>query len=180
MRHPSSVSSDAFEAFFAAHRAEVLSYIRRRSSTPNLEDALSETFIVAWRRWNQIPADALPWLLGVARKVLANQRRSESRQLALVTRLCEAVISEPGWQPPATLSPALGDALAALSHKEREALLLSAWEGLDSERAAIVLGCTPAAFRARLHRARASAQAHLSALQSPRLVSCGSRPEEVR
>jgi DNA-directed RNA polymerase specialized sigma24 family protein len=46
------------------------------------------------------------------------------------------------------------EALSCLSELDQEALLLSAWDGLNSKEAAQVLGCTPVAFRLRLHRAR--------------------------
>ena len=40
-------------------------------------------FLTAWRRFDRVPDDALPWLLGVARRVLANARRSAARRPAL-------------------------------------------------------------------------------------------------
>ena len=51
---------------------------------------MAETFLVAWRRLDDVPADALPWLYGVARRVLANQRRSADRGAALERRLAGA------------------------------------------------------------------------------------------
>jgi RNA polymerase sigma factor (sigma-70 family) len=151
-----------FDALFDAHYAAVRAYVARRSGSAGLvDDALSETFLVAWRRIDSVPADGLPWLLGVARRVLANQRRAEARRGALVDRLAgmlsRAPIAEPAGEPFGDL----GDAIAALSPREREALLLVAWEGLGPQRAARVVGCAPAAFRARLYRARRQLAAHL-------------------
>lgn len=39
-------------------------------------DAVAETFLVAWRRLPEVPSgeEARPWLYGVARRTLANQR----------------------------------------------------------------------------------------------------------
>ena len=72
-----------FEAIFSAAYPRVLGYaIRRTSDRAAAEDAVSETFLVAWRRLDDVPAEALPWLLGVARKVLANQRRAAGRRAA--------------------------------------------------------------------------------------------------
>ncbi|HEX6027306.1 MAG TPA: sigma factor-like helix-turn-helix DNA-binding protein, partial [Solirubrobacter sp.] len=45
-------------------------------------------------------------------------------------------------------------ALAMLKPIDREALLLTAWEGLTPERAAVAAGCSRATFDVRLHRAR--------------------------
>ena len=42
-----------------------------------------------WRRFDAVPPDAEPWLYGVARRVLAGQWRSQSRQSALVSRLID-------------------------------------------------------------------------------------------
>ncbi len=67
-----------FEAMFRQHYPEVNAYVRRRT-TGDAGDVVGEVFLTAWRRLDRVPADALPWLLGVARKVLANARRSEHR-----------------------------------------------------------------------------------------------------
>jgi RNA polymerase sigma-70 factor, ECF subfamily len=68
------------------------------------------------------------------------------------------------------MSPPLACAIAALSKREREALLLVAWEDLDPSRAAQVVGCSAAAFRVRLHRARR----HVAAA-----LDCGSASESL-
>jgi DNA-directed RNA polymerase specialized sigma24 family protein len=39
----------------------------------------SHTFAIAWRRLDALPADPLPWLLGVARHVIQNEARSARR-----------------------------------------------------------------------------------------------------
>jgi RNA polymerase sigma-70 factor (ECF subfamily) len=146
-----------FEALFAKHHDPVRRYIIRRQSAPLVDDAIAETFLVAWRRLDEIPDRTLPWLLGVARRVLADQRRAVRRRRSLSERLRGSIMT-PGlagdWEPPAGLTPELASALAALSEHEREALLLVAWDELSPADAARVAGCSPAAFRVRLHRAR--------------------------
>ena len=72
----------------------------------------------------------------------------------------------------------LGEAIGTLSAPEREALLLVAWEGLEPRRAARVVGCTPAAFRARLYRARRRLAAQLG--ESPLRHFEGRTSEEAR
>jgi RNA polymerase sigma-70 factor (ECF subfamily) len=146
---------NAFDALFAEHYEEVLAYVVRRAPVANAEDALAETFLVAWRRADQLPDDPLPWLYGVARRVLSNPRRGDRRRRALTARLISRSLdSGPRWEPPDGLSLELVEGLASLSEHEREAGLLVAWEGLDPARAAVAAGCTAAAFRVRLHRAR--------------------------
>ena len=138
------------EALFSAHGRTVLAYARRRTDHATAEDVLSDVFMVAWRRLDDMPADALPWLLACARGALANHRRAERRRLRLIARLRPTVAD----QLPGLSDRRLACALAQLRASDREALLLSAWEGLATEQAAVVLGCSPQAFRVRLHRAR--------------------------
>lgn len=119
---------------------------------------MAETFVVAWRRLEEIPKDPIPWLLGVARRVLANQRRSSGRRQALDQRVAMAgratgtATSDPAEEVAARMS--LDAALTQLSEWEREALLLVVWDGLDNRKAAQVMGCSTTTFTLRLHRAR--------------------------
>lgn len=153
-----------FNELFDQHFAAVRAYVARRSGTAGVvDDVLSETFLVTWRRIDSVPTDGLPWLLGVARRVLANQRRGEARRGALVQLLASMLPRGLVAEPDSEVFGELSDALAALSPREREALLLVAWEGLDPQRAARVVGCAPAAFRARLYRARRQLAAQLQA-----------------
>jgi RNA polymerase sigma-70 factor (ECF subfamily) len=161
----------AFEQLFNAHYWAVRGYVLRRSPSAAAEDVVAETFLVAWRRLDDIGEDPLPWLLGVARRVMANQHRAERRRGALATRLQDlfpapagagAAAAAPGWEPPPTMSDELAVAMESLSAQEREALLLIAWEGLEPARAARVAGCSAAAFRVRLHRGRRHVAAALA------------------
>jgi RNA polymerase sigma-70 factor (ECF subfamily) len=138
-------------ALFAAHHEAVARYVRRRTSPEAVDDVVAETFLVACRRLPSIPAEPLPWLLGVARRVLATQRRSARRRLALSARLATAVAPEPAG---GETEGSVRDALARLSEPDREALTLIAWEGLTTAQAAVVLGISHVAFRARFSRAR--------------------------
>ena len=144
----------AFEEMFTEHYWAVRGYVLRRSPAA-AEDVVAETFLVAWRRLDAVGEDPLPWLLGVARRVLANQQRADRRRGALAAQMQRLLPGQtPDWEPPAAMSDELAVAMVRLSPQEREALLLVAWEGLDGARAARVAGCSPVAFRARLHRAR--------------------------
>ncbi len=155
-----------FERLFAQHYADVRGYVLRRGGTEDrasVDDAVSETFLVAWRRLEDIGPDPLPWLFGVARKVLANQRRGDQRRSALADQLRLVVAPAAAQELASGLSDELRGALLSLSPREREALLLVAWEGLSPDRAAIAVGCSPTTFRVRLHRARR----HLAARLDP-------------
>jgi RNA polymerase sigma factor (sigma-70 family) len=150
-----------FDRLFDQHYPVVRAYVVRRSAPAIVDDTLSETFLVVWRRIDAVPDDALPWLLGVARRVLANQRRAEARRGLLIDALGGLLPREPISEPANEVFGELGAAIATLSAREREALLLVAWEGLEPDRAARVVGCAPAAFRARLYRARRRLAAEL-------------------
>jgi RNA polymerase sigma-70 factor, ECF subfamily len=146
-----------FEAMFAMHHDAVRRYVVRRQSAAGVDDAVAETFLVAWRRLDEIPARTLPWLLGVARRVLADQHRAVRRRRSLGERLRVDILTDGlarDWEPPPSLTPELASALAALTEHEREALLLVAWDELSAADGARVAGCSAAAFRVRLHRAR--------------------------
>lgn len=144
---------ERFEALYTAHAGAVLAYARRRTDASSADDVVADVFLVAWRRLDEVPAEALPWLLGIARRVLANRRRGEGRRAALRGRLeGEGLV---GVQP----GPELPDsevlrALRALGARDQEVLLLVAWDGLDRRRAAAALGIGAGAFAVRLHRAR--------------------------
>lgn len=170
------------EALYAAHAAAVHAYARRRTDPAAAEDAVAETFLVAWRRLDRVPAgDPLPWLYATARHVLANQRRGDARRAALLARLHA---ERTPAQPDGTGDEGAGllRALASLREPDREALLLIAWEGLEPAAAATVLGCSRAALHVRLHRARRRLAAALERERAAErdLSSHSPRPLEAR
>lgn len=151
------------EAAYAAHGRAVLAYAMRRTDPDTANDVLSEVFLAAWRRIDDLPVEPLPWLLGTARRALANQRRGDARRAALSQRIEGAHV---GWVPSAAdevTDRAVLDALASLAETDREALLLVAWDGLAPREAAEVLGLRPPAFTMRLSRARRRLAAALEA-----------------
>ncbi len=159
------------EGLFNAHAGAVRAYARRRVDPVAADDAVSEVFVIVWRRLEDVPEDALPWLLGCARHVLEHQRRRSRRDLALLDRL--ATVGRPGSALAGDLGVA--QALAQLSARDREVLLLIAWEGLDPAQAARVLGCSRNALAVRLHRARKRFAGALSAADADDALP-GSRP----
>jgi RNA polymerase sigma-70 factor (ECF subfamily) len=140
-----------FELLYGAHAPAVKAYLLRRAHPTTVDDLLAEVFLVAWRRFEDVPIEPLPWLLGVARRQLSTQRRGERRRIALDERLAREVA--PAGAGEAELG-VLGGALGRLSESDRELLLLVAWEQLTPAQAAGVLGIRPSTARVRLHRAR--------------------------
>jgi RNA polymerase sigma-70 factor, ECF subfamily len=157
-----------------AHTAAVFAYALRRTSPEDAADVVAETFLVAWRRLDDVDErTALPWLYAVARRVLLSQQRATRRQHEIAQR----VAAEPPEAPEtAPGSPRVLEALASLSEAEREVLMLTAWEELSSSEAARVLGCSPTAYRIRLHRARRRLRERLDGRADP--VSHSARAEE--
>jgi RNA polymerase sigma-70 factor (ECF subfamily) len=166
------------EALFRSHYRDVATYVRRRAEADLVEDVVAETFLVAWRRLDEVPMDARPWLLGVARKTLATQRRSVARRRSLLTKLEAAQSSaEPSHQPGEELG--VTEALMRLSGGDREALTLVAWEGLSPKEAALVVGQSAVAFRVRFHRAKRRLRERLALQAEARESPSGFSPREI-
>jgi RNA polymerase sigma-70 factor, ECF subfamily len=158
---------ERFQRLYEAHGEAVLRYARRRTTPEAAEDVLAETFVVAWRRLERVPAEPRGWLLAVARRVLANQRRGDSRRAALIARLALLPVRDAPPEPSA--GSTIGEALTRLSARDHELLALVHWDGLSASEAATVLGCTPVAVRTRLHRARRRLARALEELEDDRL-----------
>lgn len=144
-----------FEALYQAHCGAVRSFVHRRLSPAAADDAVADVFVIAWRRLDETPDDPLPWLLGIARGVLANRRRGEIRMWALVERVAASTVTKLEDGPERLADEgAATRALGSLSKLDQEVLLLVAWDGLNRAQAAHVLGITTGLFSVRLHRAR--------------------------
>jgi RNA polymerase sigma-70 factor, ECF subfamily len=146
-------AAEQLEELFRSHYPAVVSYVRRRAPAATVDDIVADTFMVAWRRLERVPADSLPWLLAVAGNVIATQRRATVRHHALLLRLRSAAVETVESVRVEEVGP-VRLALLGLSEKDREALTLIAWDGLRPAQAATVLGESPGTFRVRLHRAR--------------------------
>ena len=143
-----------FEALFRDHAAAVRVYAARRAGLDDADDVVAEVFLIAWRRIDDLPEDPRSWLLGVARRVLANRRRGEARRAAMHDRLVGGVPGAVGGRVAQVSDGVVAAALARLGERDREVLLLTAWEGLGHADAARVLGIRTGTLTVRLHRAR--------------------------
>ena len=106
--HPPNQS---FEAFYERHLPSIAGYVQRRVASDDSEDIVAQVFLVAWRRFEEIPvppADRL-WLFGVARRMVADHRRSTFRRRRLHERLLREA-KTPGRAPAtsATFTPSYG------------------------------------------------------------------------
>ncbi|MDL4773199.1 MULTISPECIES: RNA polymerase sigma factor [Thermomonosporaceae] len=144
-----------FTAIYDDCRQRVWAYAVSRAGRQVADEVVSETFAVAWRRRRDVPDPALPWLLGVARNVLRDDHKAETRRAAFTAELARWAPPPPGDVAEEVAERlAVLRAMAALPEGDREILILVAWQGLTPRQAARVVGCSPAALRVRLHRAR--------------------------
>jgi RNA polymerase sigma factor (sigma-70 family) len=156
-------------AEYLRYAPAIRAYAARRVEADAVDDIVAETFAIAWRR---LPSEAepLPWLYGVARRVVHGHRRSHARRLALVRRLISRQSASRPSHDPADLfsgDPELARAFATLSELEREAICLVAWEALGNAEAAKVAGCSASTFAVRLSRAKARLSAALEPAAGP-------------
>jgi len=152
-----SIDSTAeFEAFYAATFRDVQAFVRRRAHPMLVEEILSETYLVAWRRRADVPAEARAWLFTVARNQMLSAHKGVRRQRELHVRLS----AEPA--PQQVEDDATGvierltlqEAWNTLRAGDQEVLALALFEELDAPSAAEVLGCSRTAYAMRLSRAR--------------------------
>jgi RNA polymerase sigma-70 factor, ECF subfamily len=158
-----------FDALFREHHPAVRAYARRRVPPEVVDDIVSETFLVVWRRLDDVPEAPLPWLLAVARNVVGTEWRAAARRERLWLKAQSGNIENYDPGEPDSEDGRVLAALAALKERDREALTLVAWDGLTPAQAAAVVGERSARFRQRLHRARHRLRAELADLRAAEL-----------
>lgn len=163
MTGTAAVPEVAFEEFYTRHRRHILAYCRRRASEHDARDATDETFLIAWRRWDEIPSGpagdrARPWLYGVAYRVLSNTWRGNRRRRKLEDRLGQVR----GYGPPGPSRELLASedqrtvvaALERLEPGDQEVLRMAAWEELSYADIGVALDLSEDAVAQRVRRAR--------------------------
>jgi RNA polymerase sigma-70 factor (ECF subfamily) len=149
---------EVFESLYAQHRLDVLAYCTRRAGMSDAADVCSETFLVAWRRIDDIPAppQSLPYLYGIASRVLSNHFRTMQRRSRLNSML--GVLGVTPTPDPSVLvvqssqNAEVASAIRRLKPKDREIVMLYTWEDLSRETIADMMGTTKAAIDQRIHR----------------------------
>jgi RNA polymerase sigma factor (sigma-70 family) len=143
---------------YERHAPAVFRYLARRAGPSAAEDLLSEVFIAALDGRTRVVAhnsgSALPWLYGIAMNVQRRHYRQRAAQrVAAEDRGMDWDAVDARLDAQAKRRQ-LRSALKVLSERDRELLLLVAWDGLTPAEAAQVLGIGAVAARSRLHRAR--------------------------
>ncbi|MGH9169741.1 MAG: RNA polymerase sigma factor [Acidimicrobiales bacterium] len=168
-----------FTELFRAHYGQVAAFARRRVGPGGAQEVAAETMLVAWRRLDDAPAAPLPWLYRIASYEVSNFRRRQARaelseQAARRDRLLRpASPGESDSAPPSAVELAFG----RLADSDQEILRLSAWEELNSREGAEALGCSQAAYRVRLHRARRRLAEH-AGITKEQSACCGQGPQQ--
>src|SRR5450759_5776282 len=139
-----------FRAVFEATYPDLVRFVHRRGHPTHAEDIVADAFLVAWRRFDDLPADvgdARAWLFGIAQRTLLNGQRGDRRRRALTIRIADAIVVAQGgeaWKGSDSELVArrldLAAAWSRLTPAHQEALSLAVWDGLTGPQAAMVLG----------------------------------------
>ncbi len=164
MDQDAQVRAARFTRLYDAHYSAVRAYAWRRGAD-TADDVVAETFALAWQRLDHLPDAPLPWLIGIARNVRLNQERGERRRREREMRSAQSEAPSSFMEEFETHS-SLTEAFRRLSERDREVLLLAAWERLDRAGLATALGCSKTAAGVRLYRARKRLAAALSLIDA--------------
>ena len=153
----SRTEPEEFTELFRRHAPDIQRYVTRRLGSGVLsgsgaDDIVAETFLLAFRqrdRYDPSRADARAWLYGICTNLIGRHRRAEIRQYRAFARTGADPVTEPFTDrvddrvSAANASPLLGAALAGMSARLRDTLLLAAWSDLSYEEIAVALGGNP-------------------------------------
>lgn len=155
----------AFTLLMRRYSGPLFIFVRRYVGAPDVaQDLLQESFVAAWSALNRYDASRPlgAWLRAIA----LNKCRDHSRRLSLRRVLLGGAESAEARRQ-ADPAPggievllanerqtALEAAIAALPAKLKEPLLLTYFEGLSQQEAAVALGTTAKAIETRVYRAR--------------------------
>lgn len=155
--HADVAHTDAvwFTAVVHEHSTALVRYFARRGPQQDAEDLAAEVFATAWRRREDVPVEAvLPWLYRTAGFTLANHRRKHvDLPVDEVPERGATRVSE-NPELSALFDAELRGALTSVGERDRQILLLHAWEGLDGLELAEALGISRSGADAALSRAR--------------------------
>lgn len=159
-----------FEEVYAACEPAVRSYCGRRLHADRVDDAVADVFAVVWRKAAHIPAEPMPWVYGIAHRVLYHQWRQVGRLRRLDAKLgsvthgdatdaAEIVLQHEEYRMVLA-------AAARLPLVDQEILRLSLWEELTGDQIASVLGINANAAKQRALRARRRLAEEFRALEA--------------
>lgn len=169
------LDTEQFAVLFDRHAPLIHRYAARRLGREAADDLVAETFLAAFRkrqRYDRSHPDARPWLYGIATNLIGQYRREEQRQY----RILQAALPDPDLPGHADRVAAdetarsvrgpLTAALAGLAARDRDVLILVAWEQLSYDETARALAIPVGTVRSRLSRARTQIRAALAAVGS--------------
>ncbi len=156
--------TDSFAMFMRRHQGPVTRYLVMFTGSSDVDDAVQDTFVSAWRAAGSFRGDASArsWLYAIARHAVHHQQRRRVDEPAQLESL-EALAERAGWgNLEAVTMPEDEDERAALLHRalarlpqeERDVLTLRDLDGLSGDETAAALQLSLAAMKSRLHRAR--------------------------
>ena len=177
---------EIFEAFYREHVEAVQGFVARRvGDRERAADLTAEIFLAAIGaapRYRPARGAPRPWLYGIARTVVANDRRRIGREEARNRRLHAAAMldEDDAARIEARIEAAarqrrLYEAMDRLGAAERAILELVALDELSVAEAAAAAGVRPVTARVRLHRARRKLRAELDEA-TEHSVEKGDRP----
>jgi RNA polymerase sigma factor (sigma-70 family) len=154
------VAEERFSRLYSAYEREVYAYCLRRTDRDAALDCAAETFLVAWRRIDDVPLDdvALRWLYRVAHNVIGDYYRMRSRRRGLQQRISAEAPTSRDDEPETVvvrneIDSEVFAAVSRLRSGDRQVLLLAAWEQLPHTEIAEIAGCSVHAVDQRIHRA---------------------------
>lgn len=152
-------SEELFTQLYERYRNELHAFCLRRVDRAEVDDVMAEVFAVAWRKIETVEAGKeRAWLYSIARNVIRNQWRSATRRRRLQSRVQRFRDDETPHLETIVVQrardEAVIDAVQRLSERDREVLILSAWDDLSGPEIAEVLGISVAGAQQRLHRAK--------------------------
>jgi GDPmannose 4,6-dehydratase len=171
-----------FDQLYRRYAPLITAYVRRRVDRSEVDDVVAQVFVVAWRRLADLPtppADRL-WLYGVARRTVADHRRSGLRRVRLEARLMEDAARPPTSGDPADVVGRIDAVLRRLRPADEAVLRLVLGDGLSHAEAGMILGCSANAVELRLRRARARAREVLAATSPTKPPTTPGTPPVVR
>ena len=143
--------------------ADLLRFLHRRVGSDDAPDLFGETLLIAWRRVEDLPEDAVEarmWLFGLARGTLLNYARGQRRRLALVDKV-RSHMPLRAVAPPADEGGDVRDAMERLKPELAELVQLVHWDGFTLAQAAEIVGVPAATARSRYARAKEELRAAL-------------------
>jgi RNA polymerase sigma factor (sigma-70 family) len=166
----SIADTDLFGVLYDRYAGPLYQYAQRRVGPEIAQDLVADTFVAALRsrsRYDLGRPDARPWLFGILTRELSHHRRGETRRYRALARAAPDVATEAPTErvveavTAGAVRAPLAAALAALSARDRDVLLLIAWGDLTYEEVADALAIPVGTVRSRLHRARSRLRAAL-------------------